>query len=62
METYFNTEAATLALLLGAGLICLVFAVGRILCLVLAIVEDANVRDIDYGDDWKWHDRKQGKR
>ena len=57
METYFNAESATLALLLCAGLICLVFVVGCILCLALAIVEDANVRDIDYPDDWKWHDR-----
>ncbi len=57
MEAYFNAESATLALLLGAGLICLVFVVGCILCLALAIVEDANVRDIDYPDDWKWHDR-----
>ncbi len=57
METYLNAEAATMALLLGAGLICLVFVVASIICLVLAIVEDANVRDIDYPDDWKWHDR-----
>jgi len=53
METYFNAEAATLALLLGAGLICLVFIVACILCLALAIVEDANVDRIDYGDEWK---------
>lgn len=57
METCFNAEAATLALLLGAGLICLVFIVACALCLVLSVVEDANVRDIDYGDGWKWHDR-----
>lgn len=57
METYFNAEAATLALLLGAGLICLVFVVACILCLALAIVEDANVDRIDYGDDGNWHDR-----
>lgn len=53
METYFNAEATTLALLLGAGLICIVFVVACGLCLVLSIVEDANVRDIDYGDDWR---------
>ena len=57
METYFNAEAATLALLLGAGLICLVFVVACILCLALSIVEDANVRGIDYGDDWKHRER-----
>ena len=57
METYFNAEAATLALLLGAGLICLVFVVACVLCLVLSFIEDANVRGIDYGDDWKKHER-----
>lgn len=46
METYFNAEAATLALLLGAGLICLVFFVACILCLVLSIFEDANAERI----------------
>lgn len=57
MNVYFNTESATLAMLLGAGLICLVFVVACILCLVLAIVEDANVDRIDCGDEWKRHER-----
>ena len=54
METWFNAEGATLALLLGAGLICLVFIVACIMCFALSIVEDANVKDRDYRDDWKW--------
>lgn len=58
MAAYFNAESATLAMLLGAGMICLVFVVACILCFALSIVEDANVSDNDYHDDWKWNDRK----
>lgn len=57
MQTYFNAEAATLTLLLGAGLFCLVFVVACILCFACAIIEDANAEGIDHGDERRRHDR-----
>lgn len=62
METYFNAEAATLALLLGAGLICLVFVVACVLCLVFSIFEDANARGIDYDADLRRIEKRHARK
>lgn len=61
METWFNAEAATLALLLWAGLICLVFVVACVLCVVFSIVEDANVGGIDLDDALRRIDRRHDR-
>lgn len=61
MDVYFNAEAATLVLLLAAGLICLIFVVACILCFALSIVEDADVGGIDFDDALRRIDRRHDR-